>query len=418
MWKGVRGSVLLLLASTLVGVVGIEIIMRVLGLTYPIFYRPDPYCGTALREGAEGMYEGETRNYVRINRDGLRDREHRKSKPPGVFRIAVLGDSYAEALQIPMEQSFWWILGDDLSLDASVGGRKYEVINFGVGGYGTAQELQALRHRVWEYAPDMVLLAVCTGNDIRNNSRTLQRDDRMPYFIHMGKELMLDDTFLGWYRSRQGRIAGAYYAMVDHSCLLRCIRTARYGIDRMRWARERAQLASSAGLAEVGLDEIVYRDPADGTWGEAWRVTDDLLVLMNREVRAKGAVFVVVTLSNGDQVNPDVKRRSALEKELGVGDLFYPERRISAVGDHNGFPVLTLAPLLRQYVDETGAYLHGFGQSRGTGHWNVEGHRVAAHLISKALRKLLKQSDTYSRHEGMQTIPFREVPDLTPPDVQ
>ncbi len=58
----------------------------------------------------------------------------------------------------------------------------FEIINFGVSGYGTAQELQILRHRVWDYSPDMIILAFLTGNDVRNNSRALQRDDRMPYY--------------------------------------------------------------------------------------------------------------------------------------------------------------------------------------------------------------------------------------------
>src|SRR5438445_13415775 len=93
----------------------------------------------------------------------------------------------------------------------------FEIINFGVSGYGTAQELQILRHRVWAYSPDMILLAFLTGNDIRNNSRALERDDRIPYFVHQGKDLVLDDRFLYWYESRQGVIAALYDASLDLS---------------------------------------------------------------------------------------------------------------------------------------------------------------------------------------------------------
>jgi hypothetical protein len=390
MSKGVTEKLALLVAGTAAGLIIIEMIMRLAGFTYPILYRPDPFCGSALREGAEGWYRGETQNFIRINRAGLRDREHQETKPPGTFRIAVLGDSYAEAFQVPIERTFWWILQDELSRDPRFASLKFEVINFGVSGYGTAQELQTLRHRVWAYSPDLILLAFLTGNDIRNNSRALERDERMPYFVHRGNDLVLDDRFMSWYESRQGAIAALYYAALDHSCVLRGLKAGRHELERLRWAREREGLARSAGLAEAGLDEIVYKEPPDDIWKEAWSITEDLLTLMNREVKARGARFMVVTLSNGDQVNPDASRRRVLEKELGVGDLFYPERRIKAVADREAFPVLLLAPVLQQNADRTGVYLHGFGDQLGSGHWNLEGHRLAGQLIARSVGDLLR----------------------------
>src|SRR5438094_952807 len=110
MRNNVKEKITLLIGGTATGLIVVEIFMRLAGLTYPLLYRPAPFCGSALREGAEGWYRGETKNYIRINQAGLRDREHQVRKPPGTLRIAVLGDSYAEAFQIPMEQAFWWIL--------------------------------------------------------------------------------------------------------------------------------------------------------------------------------------------------------------------------------------------------------------------------------------------------------------------
>lgn len=66
--------------------------------------------GYALRPGMEGWFRKEGESYVRINSDGLRDRQHTKAKPENTLRIAVLGDSYAEALQVPMEQAFWAVM--------------------------------------------------------------------------------------------------------------------------------------------------------------------------------------------------------------------------------------------------------------------------------------------------------------------
>src|SRR5678816_4718224 len=97
-------------------------------------------------------YRKENEVFVHINSDGLRDLEHTKTKPPDTIRIAVVGDSYAEALQVPLESTFWFLLSKSLN-SCSATQKHIEVINFGVSGYGTAQELLTLREHVWEYSP-------------------------------------------------------------------------------------------------------------------------------------------------------------------------------------------------------------------------------------------------------------------------
>jgi hypothetical protein len=62
-------------------------------------------------------------------------------------------------------------------------GREVEAVNFGVSGYGTAQELITLRDKVFDYEPDIVLLAFTTNNDVTDNSRALKRTDEIPYFL-------------------------------------------------------------------------------------------------------------------------------------------------------------------------------------------------------------------------------------------
>src|SRR6185295_3778210 len=91
-----------------------EVGLRLSGYSYPEFYQLDNSRGYSLRPGMEGWYRKEGRSYVRINSDGLRDREHAKTKPADTLRIAILGDSYAEALQVPQEQAFWSVLENRL----------------------------------------------------------------------------------------------------------------------------------------------------------------------------------------------------------------------------------------------------------------------------------------------------------------
>jgi hypothetical protein len=145
----------------------------------------------------------------------------------------------------------------------------------------------------------------------------------------------------------------------------------------------------AAGSDEAGLEDNVYREPDDPAWQEAWRVTEGLLTAMRNEVEAKGAGFFVVTLSNSIQANPDRAIRQAFMNRLGVNDLFFPERRINKWGEHNGVPVLNLAPLLQAHADRTGLPLHGFKGLSAKGHWNPSGHQLAGELIA---RKLCEES--------------------------
>jgi len=111
---------------------------------------------------------------IRINRYGVRQGDRAPAKPPGTFRVAVLGDSFIEAFQVSDEQTFCAQLERRLQDCSALTDRRVEVLNFGVSGYGTAQQLLMLRHYVWQYQPDVVVLAFFPGNDLRNNSAELE----------------------------------------------------------------------------------------------------------------------------------------------------------------------------------------------------------------------------------------------------
>src|SRR6476469_9933302 len=104
--RNLKKKLLLMLFGLLAGLVMSEIFLRVIGYSYPLFYTTDSYRGFALQPGIEGQYQREGESYVRINSDGLRDREPSNTKPADTVRIAMLGDSFSEAMHVPMEQTF------------------------------------------------------------------------------------------------------------------------------------------------------------------------------------------------------------------------------------------------------------------------------------------------------------------------
>jgi len=87
---------------------------------------------------------------------GFRDVEHRVAKPPGVYRIVVLGDSVAMGLHVDRSEDVFPRVLEGLLRRR---GLNVEVINLAVSGYNTQQEVEMLKAKGLQYHPDLVLLA-------------------------------------------------------------------------------------------------------------------------------------------------------------------------------------------------------------------------------------------------------------------
>jgi hypothetical protein len=397
-----RRRLLLVGFGIIFGLVLVEIGLRITGYSYPEFYVSDAQRGYSLRPDMEGWYRKEGEAYVHINSNGLRDREHSKIKPANTFRIAVLGDSFVEALQVPFEDSFCHIVERQLRSCPVMAGHDVEVINFGVSGYGTAQELITLRNQVWQYSPDLVLLAVTTNNDISDNSAALKKTNQIPYFVWRDEKLVEDDSFLQApsFQSRNNFLGRAGRWFRDHLRIVQAIQQAAFTLRVMREQRAAAKSSQPAKTAggtqpsvaptdELGVDNLVYREPSEPVWINAWTVTEQLIKTMRSEVESKGVVFAVTTLSNPPQVLPNPANREAFLQRVGARDIFYPDNRIAQFCRREGIAVATLAPAMQQYAQQNNLMLHGFGKDIGNGHWNVAGHHIAGQLAGDEICKLL-----------------------------
>ncbi|MEM7346732.1 MAG: hypothetical protein AAF485_21015, partial [Chloroflexota bacterium] len=110
---------------------------------------------------------------VRINARGLRDREIGYDKPPGTLRVLSLADSFGEALQVNLEDTYHKQL-ETLLMEST--GQPVEVLNAGVGGWGTDQEAVFYVSEGFRYEPDIVLLSFFVRNDVVNNYGPLETE--------------------------------------------------------------------------------------------------------------------------------------------------------------------------------------------------------------------------------------------------
>ena len=372
----------LVLGSLTIGLMLSEVCLLAIGFDHAPIYQPDPITGLSLRPNTNGWHVGEGDAYVSINSQGLHDRERPLDKPAGTYRIAVLGDSFAEAFQVDVERTFWRLLEKRLQACAFRPGNTIDVMNFGVSGFGTGQELRLLQARALEYKPDLVLLAFFPGNDVRNNSRELEEDKVRPFFfIDETGALKLDDSFAqsAEFRRRSGWLRQFGKELSKHSRTLQLI-------YHVKDVLQTPHAVTASAVIEPGLDDEVFVPPHDNTWKRAWALTERLIVETKKTAESAGADFVLVSLSVGIQVRPEKQIREAFAKKLGIPDLFYPERRLLELRKASGVRVIALAPKLQSYADDNKIYLHGFkSTAMGSGHWNEAGHAAAAEVIATDL---------------------------------
>ncbi len=94
---------------------------------------------------------------IRTNSLGQRGGEASREKAPGTYRILGLGDSYTFGTGVKFEDTYLQVLERELNASGSTAPR-YEVMNAGVEGYNTVQELATYRENGSGLKPDLVLV--------------------------------------------------------------------------------------------------------------------------------------------------------------------------------------------------------------------------------------------------------------------
>lgn len=110
-----------------------------------------------------------------FNKKGLRDRDYSHKRIPGKMRILVLGDSFAWGSGV--DQKYVFTEQMEIML------KETEVINAGVNGYSTDQELLWLKKEGLKYNPDLVILTFCGNDAYENHLGLVYRIYHKPFFI-------------------------------------------------------------------------------------------------------------------------------------------------------------------------------------------------------------------------------------------
>jgi hypothetical protein len=275
--RGVLINLFLIAISTALTLLLVEVGLRLAG-SKPLqvspergrFWKYDPLLGWSQQPGQEGIFESaQFRTVVRINAQGLRDQSHSYARQSGMDRILVLGDSFAWGYGVEESQRFSQLLQKSMGL---------EVINAGVSGYSTDQELLWYRNEGIKYDSDLVILQF-TGNDVGDNSQGLVSTIYYkPRFVLQDGQLVATGYPVPK-TSPQGRLV---YSLSQHSAL------AFFVVQRY------FALLSVYG----GIKAKVYHAPAVGSGGagqgEPFKLTIALIDEIRSMAATKGAKFMIV----------------------------------------------------------------------------------------------------------------------------
>ena len=150
-----------------------EVLLRALGYDHLYvnpqparFWRHDALLGWHHQAAASGVFDHRPQfmTRIRINDKGLRGKDYPYERVAGKRRVLVLGDSLVFGYGVEQDEVFTDVLEGMLPAT--------EVINAGVSGYGTDQELLWFRSEGVRYRPDLVIILM-TGNDEWENHESL-----------------------------------------------------------------------------------------------------------------------------------------------------------------------------------------------------------------------------------------------------
>jgi lysophospholipase L1-like esterase len=312
--------------------------------------------------------------HVVTNRWGFRDRDRTLEKPPGEFRIALVGDSVVEGVHVNPDQVMNIQMEKQLQQQ---GYKNVEVLNFGIEGIGTTQELIMYKERIRQFHPDLVILTV-SDNDIMNNSSTLQPKS---YGIHT------------WYCP--------YYNLDSHGNLVFQPVQTRHFNGLITFLERHSYLAYYVERVWFRADLPLYRwhgmpvyfgsysdDPLDPEWQSAWTVTEKVMAKMRDTVQADGVKFVMVPWSNFSDIQPDWRERlttqfGPLPKELVPQKL---DQRLQQIAGRENITIASLTPFMQAYRDEHHLEWPYFSLTCDP-HFSALGHQVAAEAMIDLLAR-------------------------------
>ncbi len=388
----VVSNILLAAAGTAVALVVCELcVRRIAPQHFPLavalrgLHQPNAELGYVMvPRFAKHVHTAEFTCDVRTNSLGIRDREI-GPRVPGRLRLLALGDSFTLGIHAgPLDSCFVKRLEVELrgqlaALPTAPGRPAWhdaEVVNAGVDGYGTEQEIGMLRRLGREIGPDGVLLAFYLGNDFTDNSGRTRMTVVDGYQMLEASAAGFRQEFRPWHR--QVRLW-----LHSHSELYLLLK-ARL-VHPVRRARTPAEPGESAEpkpfdyyVYDKGFADALQDEPS-ADLRAAIDSTGSALRALRLWCDIQHATALVVAIPAEQQVDPAARQRWIARFGLDASKLDFerPNRTLAGLADAAGLPFFDLTP---EFAARIAHGDHPYLSSDN--HWNMRGHAIAARSLA------------------------------------
>ena len=314
--------------------------------------------------------EREFDNVVVINTLGWHDRPRAARKSAGTYRVAVVGDSLVEGLQVPRDATLTARLEDRFARERTHGPR-IEVLNAGISGMSPVLEYLLIRDRVLALEPDVILLALFM-NDVSEDVRWRS----LVEFDGAGRPIRLTAT-----TSRTAFVPPPLKRFLQRHSRLAVFLTNLHHFGRVRPRRIYSEGAEGWTSGEPPGDIFAaIREPSTPATDAAWAFTLTMLEHTAALVRERTVGFAVVVVPAPNQVSAREWRHGRRAWRLDTEAWSPAQARVVAWGAARGVPVLDLLPALRR--SEEFPLFFPFD-----GHFTPRGHEAAAEILWRFLRE-------------------------------
>lgn len=366
-----------------------EITLRLLGYSSGI-YSTDKSTGLIVLEPNKTFYWAKDcyKNRVTSNSSGFNDKEFQKDKPENVFRIAIIGDSQVESLQVPLNKTWHKLLEDRLNVEFERSEGKIEVYAFGHSGNGQMLNYLYLKKYALNYNPDLIIDLFLVENDFRDDSFELtekhvsQTGDTGAYLKIIPK---LDEGGNVDFKAAESEL------LKPEQKPKLLIREIAKKSTLATWLYQKYKLAKSnfynRQIIKQGSQREIDKIPVDyqvllknypKVWEEAWKIEKQLILAINKATTDASAKFLLITSGGASRVHREDLKADYIEQL----DFDKPEKIFWEFTNQNHIPYLALTPVLRERALETNQKI----MFSCDGHWNDTGHQWVAEAIFKHLK--------------------------------
>jgi len=288
---------------------------------------------------------------------GLRDKELSAPKPNSEYRILVLGGSVSAGSFIKDESNIYLnIVEKTFHLDTA----QVEIINAGVPGYSTTQQLSQLREIGKRVQPDMILLDFAI-NDVLDSRMDLKEYNIEPIFRMSNAFLHLTETKtrlagLKRFILDLPRYTASYSALLGLNKSIKKVFPGDRPVDLPRWIEQELLNETPSPLVK-----------------KSWIAAKKQILELNEFAREKKIPFVIVMFPLREQV----------ETRQGKAR---PQNIINQLSKFNKFHFIDLLASFRfQYQTNSNKHLYFDAD-----HPTPSGHLLAANEIHSRLKPLIK----------------------------